>query len=90
MKFNPKQKKILKVGIVIVLLMVAIPPWNYTFTYSKAPAGYSFIALPPLRKVSKGQAYGGITVNGSRLLVQLIVTIAATYVGIMLTAKKED
>lgn len=90
MKFNPTQKKILKAGIVIVLLMVVIPPWNYTSsrfskTYKEWSAGYSFIALPPLRK-----SLGGVTVDGSRLLVQLIVTIAATYVGIMLTVKKKE
>lgn len=89
MKFNPTQKKILKVGIVIVLLMVIIPPWNYVYTFSRyskttpkeGPAGYGFIALPPP---------GRVKVDTSKLVVQLIVTIAATYVGIMLAAKKED
>jgi hypothetical protein len=91
LKFNPKQKKILIVGIVIVLLIGVVPPWKHTFksssTYSEVPAGYSFITSPPPRR-SKSFSHG-IKIDISRLVIQWIVTIAATTAGVMLTAKKD-
>lgn len=91
LKFNPKQKKILIVGIVIVLLIGVVPPWKHTFksssTYSEVPAGYSFITSPPPRR-AKSFSHG-IKIDISRLVIQWIVTIAATTAGVMLTAKKD-
>ena len=88
MKFNPTQKKILIVGIVIVLLIGVIPPWNYTYksssTYRETDAGYSFIMSPP-----PARGGHGIKIDISRLVIQWIVTIAATTAGVMLTAKKD-
>ena len=91
LKFNPTQKKILIVGIVIVLLIGVVPPWKHTFksssTYSEVPAGYSFITSPPPRRVKSFSH--GIKIDISRLVIQWIVTIAATTAGVMLTAKKD-
>ena len=88
MKFNSKQKKILIVGIVIVLLIGIIPPWNYTYKtssiYIEKDAGYSFIMSPP-----PARGRHGIKIDISRLVIQWIVTIAATTGGVMLTAKKD-
>ena len=88
MKFNSKQKKILIVGIVIVLLIGILPPWNYTYkyssTYRETDAGYSFIMSPPT-----AQGRQGIKIDISRLVIQWIVTIVATTAGVMLTAKKD-
>ena len=88
MKFNSKQKTILIIGIVIILLMGAILPWNYTYksssTYREIPAGYYFIFIsPPTRRAH------GIKIDISRLAIQWIITIAATTAGVMLTAKKD-
>lgn len=92
MKFNSKQKNILIIGMVVILLMGAIPPWNYTFksssTYSEAPAGYYFIASPPPRRMKSFSH--GIKIDASRLVIQWIITIAVMSVGFMLAAKKKD
>ena len=89
MKFNSKQKTILIIGIVVILLMGAILPWNYTYksssTYRETPAGYYFIIFsPPTRRGH------GIKIDVSRLIIQWITTIAATSAGVMLTAKKKE
>lgn len=92
MKFNSKQKTILIIGIVVILLMGTILPWNYTYksssTYSEAPAGYYFITSPPPRRMKSFSH--GIKIDVSRLIIQWIITIAATSAGVMLTAKKKD
>lgn len=91
MKLNSKQKNILIIGVVAILLMGAVPPWTYTFkstsTYSETPAGYGFIASPPSRRVASGMH--GIKMDTSRLFIQWITTIVAISIGLMLAAKKE-
>lgn len=91
MKLNSKQRKILIIGVVVILLMGAVPPWTYTFkhtsTYSERPAGYYFIVSPP-SPIAASRAHG-IKIDASRLFIQWITTIVAVSIGLMLAAKKE-
>ena len=79
------------VGVVIILLMGAFPPWKHTFkastTYSETDAGYSLILSPP---PAKGQSYRqGIKIDITRLIIQWAITIIATAAGILLSAEKK-
>ena len=92
MQLNGTQRKVILVGIAIVVLMGLFPPWKHTFrstmTNSEEPAGYSFIATPPNRR--QGGFMHGVEIDLSRLLIQLAVTIAAAGFGVLVTAKQRD
>ena len=93
MNINEKQKKLVIVGVAVIILMGLFPPWTYTFhlatAYSKKPAGYSFILAPPKRKAS--HLAHGIELDVTRLSVQWIIVLMATGLGVFLTSttKKE-
>ena len=90
MSINPIQKKIIMVGIGIIILMGLFPPWTNTFhyktAYSKKPAGYAFILTPP-KKRAQSIAYG-IELDVTRLIVQWMIIFMATGLVVMLTATK--
>ena len=93
MSINGKQRKLIIVGIVVVVLMGLFPPWAYTYSYntkySKEPAGYGFILDPPMKK--RFSPAHGIELDITRLSVQWIITLLATGLGVFLatTTKKE-
>ena len=74
---NEKQKAILVMGIIIIILMGLFPPWVYTHygTYSE----YSFIATPP-------EGRGIVKLDSSRLVLQWIVVLIAAGLGVFLTS----
>jgi hypothetical protein len=86
------QIKVLIVGLIIIILMGAVPPWTYTFTarsiYSEVPAGYSFIANPP--KPRDSSAAHGVKLDIVRLLVQWLIVATATALGIVLLSKRSS
>lgn len=94
MNINEKQKKIIIIGVAVVILMGLFPPWTYTFkyktAYSNEPAGYGFILAPPKKK-TQAMAHG-IELDIARLSVQWIIVLMATGLGVFLTpgTRKSD
>lgn len=92
MDLNEKQKKLIVIGVAVIILMGLFPPWTYTFkyktAYSNEPAGYGFILSPPKKK-SKALAHG-IELDITRLSVQWIIVLMATGLGVFLTSKPKD
>ena len=90
MDFNKKQRTILTVGIVVIILMGLFPPWTCTYTYksenSKNPSGYAFIANPP---EVKGFTFGTFSfeLDISRLCLQWMIVLFATGLGVFLSRK---
>ncbi len=67
---------ILTVGIVVIILMGLFPPWTSTeFPFFD----YAFIAIPP--------DFGGIVLDIPRLVLQWIVVLLATGLGVFLSGK---
>lgn len=90
MDFNKKQRTILIVGIVVMILMGLFPPWTATYNYksqhSQHPRGYAFIATPPhftLYPIGSS----GIVLDISRLSLQWIVVLLATGLGVFLSGR---
>jgi len=82
MRLNAIQRVIILVGVAVFVLMGLLPPWTYG---GVVPAGYRFIASPP-----KTEGFWGVKIDMSRLLIQWAVTIAASGVGVLVTAKRKD
>jgi hypothetical protein len=86
---NSKQKEVLLVGTLLVLLMILFPPWGYFDIDSsgKSSAGYHFILTPPPLK-SPQEMFGvsqmhvpntmRVRIDDVRLIVQLLVTVPIT------------
>ena len=96
MLINEKQKKLIIIGVVVIIFMGLFPPWTYTFkgglrgtAYSREPAGYGFILDPPEKQ--SNQVFYGIELDTTRLFVQFVTVLLATALGVFLTAtiKKE-
>ena len=71
---NRKQKAVVWIGMVAVVLIVAYPPWNYTNSPQGAAvavkdAGYHFIAAPP--PPEREYSSRGVEVDWRRVLLQL-------------------
>jgi hypothetical protein len=68
---NPKQKELLLIGVVFMLLMGLVPPWSIMIDYEnihvKRPTEYRLIFDPP---ESKGVI--SVSVDLDRLLVQWV------------------
>ena len=77
---NEKQKAILVVGIIIIILMGLFPPWVYTSHYGTTYSEYSFIATQPEHRRSI------VKLDSSRLVLQWIVVLIAMGLGIFLTS----
>jgi hypothetical protein len=75
---NEKQKKILKIGVIVFLLIGIYPPWTETYYSNKyeseTPKGYSFIFSPP-------HAYlpFGIKIDITRLIIQWLIAGGIVY-----------
>jgi len=83
---NTKQKKVLLVGGILIVLMILFPPWDYfdNDSSSRSPAGYHFLLTRPTLKstqemfgVPKLRTPGQVRVEVDlvRLIFQLTVTI---------------
>lgn len=92
MNINEKQKKLIIIGVVVIILMGIFPPWTYTFKYKTAnssePAGYGFILSPPAKK-SKALPHG-IELDVTRLCVQWLIVSFATGLGVFLTSEPKN
>jgi hypothetical protein len=79
---NEKQQKILRIGLIIILLMGIFPPWTYTLNTDKvnseSPAGYALIFSPPETQYKASAAFG-IKIDITRLIIQWVVVGAATF-----------
>jgi len=81
MDFNKKQRTILTVGILVIILMGLFPPWVKIFGgegIRKITVGYAFIAAPSDHRA---------VLDISRLCVQWIVVLLATGLGVFLSGK---
>lgn len=87
MYLNDKQQKIVIVGIVLFALMGLFPPWTYTVDaqaiHRERPAGYTLIISPP-EPEEKAIAFG-VKIDISRLVIQWLVLVAATGLGVIAT-----
>ena len=71
---NPKQRRLVQVGIAVAILMGLFPPWTDAFSFanesgqygSQGPAGYSFILDPPTAEM-----FHTIKIDAARLLVTM-------------------
>jgi len=90
MELNVKQRKILIIGVVLIIVMGLFPPWTYTYkyrtTYSESPAGYGFIATPPR---GDGQSQG-VKLDISRLILQGIIILIAVGLGVYLIDGRKE
>ena len=68
-----KQKKVIIVGIIIIMFMGLFPPWAYFLKTEKgelkSPVGYGLIFSPP--KYAGGTAR--VNIDISRLIIQWVV-----------------
>jgi hypothetical protein len=78
---NRKQTVTLWVGVALLVLMCACPPWNWTFQPQGSgkvvkPAGYALLTNPPAPE--RDSPPFGVEVNLSRLFLQVIAISAVT------------
>lgn len=94
MQINEKQKKIIVIGVVVIILMAIFPPWTHTYryktAYSNEPAGYRFIFYPPDKKSKVNSMAHGIELDITRLCVQWIIFSMVTGLGVFLSSKPKD
>ncbi|MCP3669819.1 MAG: hypothetical protein GY814_05200 [Gammaproteobacteria bacterium] len=92
MNINRKQKTLIIAGVLVFILAGSFPPWLYTLHVNRIdtekPAGYAPIFDPP--NPEKNDHYHGIKLDASRLVVQWLVIIAGTGLGLLLTCKKSE
>ena len=92
LQMNEKQRRIILVGIAVIVFMGIYPPWTFTFkgntTYSEEPAGYGLIVSPPDKK--QDSFYHGIKIDTSRLLIQWAVVGAAIGMGLLMIGREKD
>ena len=79
---NLTQKKLLLVGLGLIVLTGLIPPWKWTVTNSyvgriERPSDYSFIGDPP-----KVDPPASVQIDYGRLLLQWTIISLAAGVGI--------
>ena len=80
---NSKQKKVLWIGIVIVVLMGLFPPWTDTLEgFRTEPRGYVIIFKPPY---SRGGAWG-VQIDFQRLILQWLI-VGFVIGGLLITSK---
>jgi len=84
------QRVVLVVGVILIALSAAFPPWVYTFTrpgmaVSSRPAGYASILTPP--ELSSSSITRGVRVDVTRLVVQ-IGGIVVVFGGLFIAASK--
>lgn len=88
---NLKQKIVIIVGIVAIVIMGMFPPWIYTYkdksTYSMGPAGYSFIAIPPKSRLYSGY---GVKLDIPRIVVQWVAVFVSTGLVVFLLWGKKN
>lgn len=88
MRIHTSQKMVLIAGAALIAAMALFPPWTYTFqyqsTYSEEPAGYSFIASPPLPKSPR--LTDGIKIDVARLSLQALGVLALMGIGFLLVS----
>ena len=86
---NKIQKKILTIGVVVILICCLFPPWVHTFKaksiYSEESAGYAPIISPPSKK--QNSVGFGVKLDISRLLLQIFIIFIATGAGALLVSK---
>ena len=77
---NVKQQKILRIGIIVMLLIGLFPPWIdtiYTEKYNQeTPRGYFLIFSPP-----EAHSYGvyGVKIDITRLVIQWLIAGGVIY-----------
>lgn len=82
---NNKQKLVLLIGVLLLVLMGLIPPWKYTYDFkdyhSVSSAGYHLIMRPPAPRelvvtlVGPYAQYNGVSIDLTILLLQLGIVI---------------
>lgn len=91
MILNRTRRIVLILGVVVFVLMGLFPPWTYVFhiqtVHSEKPAGYAFIAEPPMPE--HNDAPFGVKIDISRLVVQWLVLSAATSLCIFMTGPRK-
>ena len=98
---NKKQKAVILIGVVIILVMGIFPPWIYVYhravsmsgkgvdIFSEKSAGYVLVFKPPPPE-KESEPYG-IRLDSNRLLAQWAMVILAV-IGLTLVfqKRKED
>ena len=91
MNLNGKQRKIVVVGVLLFVLMGLFPPWTYTLdvqsTHREKPAGYALIISPP--GPEKDAPAFGVKIDISLLVIQWLVLVTATGLGMFITRTQE-
>lgn len=77
MKLVHAQKKILIIGVGLVVLMLLVPPWREGHGNSTTPAGYSLIFMPPGHGDYRN-VYFNPHIDWSRLLLPILAVVIAT------------
>jgi hypothetical protein len=90
---NKKQRKIILIGFVIVIVCCLFPPWvYYTFNakgaYSESPAGYSLIIEPPEPRHTYPPG-NGVKLDVPRLLLQIFIISLSTGFGVFICQDKQ-
>ncbi len=88
---NKIQKKILTIGVIVILVCCLFPPWVHTFKaksiHSEESAGYALIVSPPSKK--RNSVGFGVKLDISRLLLQIFIISIATGAGALLVKEKD-
>ena len=76
---SPKQKTILWIGIVLIVIMGLYPPWIITGSWqggqTENPGGYYFLTNPPTPDYKETTGIPGAKVDFSRLVIQWIIVV---------------
>jgi hypothetical protein len=93
MRMNTIQRRIILVGLAVIVLMGLFPPWLLVYDaeagHSEQSTGYRFIVWPGLRQY-RDSPFWTVQIDLPKLFVQWAVVVAATGFGVLLTAKRED
>lgn len=85
---NKRQRKIIVVGVVVIMMMGIFPPWKLTLNSHKfrdqEPAGYRLLINPP-----ESEGWYSAEIDLTRLLVQWILVVIGTGLAVFLTGNKD-
>jgi hypothetical protein len=93
---NKNQKKVIIVGLVLIVLMGLFPPWIHTFNVKAVNIeragnyGFMFSPPPPERNLSfLNEKLWGVRLDVSRLLIQWILVVVIVC-GLVVLLKKDN
>jgi hypothetical protein len=90
---SDSMRKILITTAFVIAAVAILPPWVYTFDHngqfgghSRKPAGYEFVWAPPAPE--RPDPGFGVVVDGQRVILELLATLGAAAIALLLSSGK--